>query len=329
VDGGKNMNKIRKKIKIAFCILAGVFILMPSTIAFDFNEYHLYQQTIFKKLNTRDPIVDKISLLQINYWLNGTILDGTRRVIISPDGRPPDGTKPGSYDYVITFEQAQKIADQARQQYIKKYGIDPYSKFGPNPDYNKNNMKDSIPNPYPPFEGPHKKNGEIYLKIFFPINGHFACWFPQLDAVLAAHGFGGFHTYYSVTTYVHAYFGVWPCSVPDNANMKDILDDLSGFCEMNGYWTPDDYNVVCQAFVRNAAGDFGDAYQLGFYSIVKEWNPFRLDLASRHEVSHNFGANDHGWWPWPICIMSLFWLGLYYGIWCNDCHDIIKNQINS
>ena len=56
----------------------------------------------------------------------------------------------------------------------------------------------------------------------------------------------------------------------------------------------------------------GIAYKNGFFSACSteaagmDWPH---DSIVQHEVSHNFNAEEGGWWPWehPICIMNYFW----------------------
>jgi hypothetical protein len=55
-----------------------------------------------------------------------------------------------------------------------------------------------------------------------------------------------------------------------------------------------------------------------------------LDLPHRqivqHEISHNFGASDQGWYSWehPECIMNYIWTYMGTTIWCTSC----KNTVN-
>ena len=45
------------------------------------------------------------------------------------------------------------------------------------------------------------------------------------------------------------------------------------------------------------------------------------DSIVQHEVSHNFNAEEGGWWPWehPICIMNYFWAWWGVDVWCDEC----------
>lgn len=58
-------------------------------------------------------------------YLNGTLLDGTQRVIASETGEPPEGVTSKIYDELITMERALKIDKSARQRYQEKHGVDP------------------------------------------------------------------------------------------------------------------------------------------------------------------------------------------------------------
>lgn len=59
-------------------------------------------------------------------FLEGTILDGNTRVIVTSTGEPPEGLREGvDYDKVISIKEAIAIENEARERYIKKYGVDP------------------------------------------------------------------------------------------------------------------------------------------------------------------------------------------------------------
>lgn len=63
---------------------------------------------------------------ELPHYLEGTILDSDLRIIASETGEPPEGSKEGEdYDMVISHEEMFAIMDEARDKYIKKYGVDP------------------------------------------------------------------------------------------------------------------------------------------------------------------------------------------------------------
>ena len=59
------------------------------------------------------------------YYLNGTILDGSKRIIVTSTGKPLEGTPVDAYDIVISYEEEDTIIEDARTRYMEKYGIDP------------------------------------------------------------------------------------------------------------------------------------------------------------------------------------------------------------
>ncbi|KKH94693.1 hypothetical protein EO95_18590 [Methanosarcina sp. 1.H.T.1A.1] len=59
-------------------------------------------------------------------YLDGTILHSDLRVIASETGEPPEGAIEGEhYDVVISEQEMSKIIEEAREDYIEKYRVDP------------------------------------------------------------------------------------------------------------------------------------------------------------------------------------------------------------
>lgn len=61
------------------------------------------------------------------YYLEGTIFDSNKTIVVTPDGQPPDDEI--KFDYVLSYEEADRIRLEARERYIEKYGIDPWKKI--------------------------------------------------------------------------------------------------------------------------------------------------------------------------------------------------------
>ncbi len=58
-------------------------------------------------------------------YLNGTVLVGNR-VIVTEDGLAPENMEQGvDYDLVLSERQMEDIIENARMDYIEKYGVDP------------------------------------------------------------------------------------------------------------------------------------------------------------------------------------------------------------
>lgn len=55
---------------------------------------------------------------------DGTILDGAKKVAITPDGKLRDGLNLDFFDYIIDFDEYRIIADNAYDRYHETYGID-------------------------------------------------------------------------------------------------------------------------------------------------------------------------------------------------------------
>lgn len=63
---------------------------------------------------------------ELPHYLEGTILDGNTRVIISSTGEPLNGEIPGvDFDVMISTEEADAIFKEAIEKYIQTFGVDP------------------------------------------------------------------------------------------------------------------------------------------------------------------------------------------------------------
>jgi len=61
----------------------------------------------------------------VPHYLNGTILDGDTRVIVTATGEPPEDLKEGKdYDAVISTKEMHVIMEDAKERYMETYGVD-------------------------------------------------------------------------------------------------------------------------------------------------------------------------------------------------------------
>ena len=53
------------------------------------------------------------------------------------------------------------------------------------------------------------------------------------------------------------------------------------------------------------------------------------DSIVQHEVSHNFDADDGGYFAYehPECIMNYAWAYVGTNIWCSSCNSVVENGI--
>lgn len=62
---------------------------------------------------------------QLPRYLSGTILDGETPVLVSPPEIRSRYTTAHNIEHILTIDEANSIREQARQEYIKEYGVDP------------------------------------------------------------------------------------------------------------------------------------------------------------------------------------------------------------
>lgn len=292
-----------------------------------------YQKAEVQNVSENTSTVSYESRLEpgeLPYWLDGTILDGNYRVVVSEDGLMPPFQKSGSYDYAITFEEAQSIADDARQRYIDTYGIDPCP---PEPTKTSINLaqyqfKSDFIKTGASRGGPQQLSGQLYALVFPAKNSRDKPINPTLLFSYTKNGFNRFKAFNNVQTLSYLYLGYWDASdVPSGSDITyydyDLYDDLSD------YWLGD-ANVFLVGWIKDCAGNW-EGCGGGWSCCLREHFHYGFPKtgAAQHEISHIFGGAglDHGWNPYKLCVMSYFWLWLGYSHWCSSCYNIIKNQI--
>ncbi|MEM0493607.1 MAG: hypothetical protein QXS02_06625, partial [Candidatus Thermoplasmatota archaeon] len=235
-------------------IVAGIIILFGFQAVS--SSMH-YQRVDVKNVNEDTSALSYESRLETGellYWLNGTILDGNTRVIISEDGQPPQDISPDQYDTVISFEEAKIIAEEARQNYIKQYGTDPCP---PDPVppviipipldhsiFNEEMTSISMVNNIQQFnmilgsdikmgrggrdrgQGPHQINGRIVAKIFPAKNSRDRPNNPVnlIDKTKTA--LYGFRSFNNLQTIWYSYIGIWDASEVQTRMATDYDSDL-------------------------------------------------------------------------------------------------------
>jgi len=87
-------------------------------------------QELYKKYGITENDI-KFAKGELPHYLEGTILDGSKKVIVTKDGKLPEDLinrmeENGiNYDVVISHKEMFTIMEKARKEYIKKYGVDP------------------------------------------------------------------------------------------------------------------------------------------------------------------------------------------------------------
>ena len=277
----------------------------------------------------------------------GTILDGSKRVIITEDGKLPERIKKKvesiGYDLVISKKEAIEISEKAKQEYIKKYGVDP--------DNPKVVMYDGIPLPkeyinelikrgiikspktsdtivsIKSSEGPHQINGKIYVEIFIAKDDAHRpeMSFSELESK-TEQALDRFEEEFGVSMYDNWYLGFWDASdVSNSDNSSQVLSDLAEDCS----WAQNADNEIIFGWADDLDHN-GIAYLNGFYAVGSEnpTHPFDWPEKSvvQHEISHNFNAPDHGYIG-PYCVMTYLYGYLGVDKWCSDCWDTVYRNI--
>jgi hypothetical protein len=283
---------------------------------------------------------------KLPYYLDGTILDGSKRVVVTLTGEPPEGLSPDLYDMVISYREEDAIIENARAIYIEKYGIDPcesepnivdkfspielwvLSKIGVIDVRDALCLKEKNVEPLC-YSGPHAVDGKIKLLIFFAADEEHKPKNPGLIREKAVFAMDIF-TAFKVETSVECYYGVWDAS-DAGMDIIEILRDFEDDSDVNAYL--DKENKFAMGWVSKADRN-GVARLDGFYCIGAEmvpWNRAKWPLESivQHEVSHLFNVLDHGeWWMLkPRCIMTYFWAWISYNRWCVSCYNVLYNEI--
>ncbi len=86
-------------------------------------------QKIYERYNVSENDI-KFAEGKLPYYLNGTVLDGSKKIIVTDTGKIPKSEaerlkKMGINYTVMSWDEVRKISERAREKYIKKYGVDP------------------------------------------------------------------------------------------------------------------------------------------------------------------------------------------------------------
>jgi len=286
--------------------------------------------------NDRD---EQISMLeQYPYFLEDTILNGEYIVIVTEEGKAPADLEQEFYDYVLSFEEHDKIIEEARSDFLKKYRIDPIVSL-PEPtedveSYNKSaNLTAECENScsnhgFRSSSSPRVINGFILVWNVVPTTSYHRPSNPSALSQVCNIGWSRFNSAYQFSTLFSVIYGYWspPSSLGDNVHQ--IFDHLKSNCA--ALQMADNY--IVQGIVKRGNHN-GIASNPGFFNIVAETctGPLQHEHASisQHELTHNIGGIEDTTWPWQhnICIMNYFWM--FWGIttWCNSCHNTVWNKI--
>lgn len=90
---------------------------------FDYTQSEL--QALYEKYDITENDV-KFARGELPNFLNGTVLHGDTKVIVTEDGKPLENMKEGvDYDIIISESEMLTIVKQAEKDFFDKYGVDP------------------------------------------------------------------------------------------------------------------------------------------------------------------------------------------------------------
>ena len=304
-------------------------------------------KVIYKKYKISENDI-KFAKNKLPYVMAGTLLDGSKKVIITEDGKLPERIKKKvksiGYDFVISKKEAIEISEKAKQEYIKKYGVDPDNpkvimyKGTPLPKEYINELvrrgiikppevSDTVSSMESNTRGPHQINGKIYVEIFIAKDSAHRpeMSFSELESK-TDQALDRFKSEFGVTMSDIWYLGFWNASdVSDTHNASQVLDDLKNDCS----WVRDSNNEIVFGWADDLDHN-GIAYLNGFYAVGSENPIYPFDWPEKsvvqHEISHNFNAPDHGYFG-PYCIMTYFYGYLGVDKWCKDCWNTVYGNI--
>ncbi|WP_169745336.1 zinc metalloprotease [Geoglobus ahangari] len=335
-----------KPASIASAVLSAVLIGIIAVSALNIGEELKPPEKLTKeeltmlydKYNVTENDI-KFAKGELPHYLAGTALDGkviTMGKVKVENGRTAveDWVDPELYKWalkngyrIINATKWFEIEEKAREEYMRKYGVDPQ-----NP---KVEIVDGVPLPVEyvrklvergilkPSDGgamatsvatgPWAKNDVLYLWIFEAIDQKH----KPIEAYLqdTVNAYSRFYQFNPGTLYYYHITDYWDASDVSSDISEDLLDDLAQDTDWwrGEYNDRDPVNDIVIGWVKYADRN-GMAKTNGFFSIGAtqaagvDW---QHDSIAQHEISHNFNANDAGMWPWehPECIMNYYYAG--------------------
>jgi len=309
---------------------------------------------LYRKYNITENDI-KFAMGDLPHCLEGTILDSNIRIIVTETGEPPEGLKEGEdYDMIMSREEIDAISEEATERYIEKYGVDPG-----NP---KIDVINGVPFPVEEvkrlvecgeitgedladaepltFEceaialgdglscgGPHAIDGKIYVHIFVATDdAHKPTENPKNIMNDTRDALNRFETKFGVDMIDLWYLDQWNASDVVNAtNSGEVLGDLAEDTK----WAVNENNDIVLGWAHNLDYN-GRAYGNGFHAVCADstthgWD-WPRDSIVQHEISHLFDAPDHG--GFAECIMNYLYAYLGTNEWCDNCEELIRDNIN-
>lgn len=259
----------------------------------------------------------------------------------------------------MTHSEAKAIRDEARQNYIKRYGVDPRN---PRAEILNGEVmskekvrrlveqgKASPGRPHHPEKsddgastnavesgtgggttgGPSQAGGDIYLTAY-----------PASDAAHSPDeawssgtqtAWFRFGNEFGVTTWYSEQYGVWDASGTGD-NTRDQLDDLVADVGPSHWEEDETYLGWVATGDHNGRGKLDQAGSVCATSTSSDWSAeWGHEQIAQHEISHNFNAPDRGRWGYEHqeCIMNSEWAYRGTTIWGSEDWDIVNDNITA
>ncbi|MEA1999241.1 MAG: hypothetical protein U9N61_07965 [Euryarchaeota archaeon] len=114
-----------KRFEIAAALLITALLIGVVVVAASGDDLQdIYLQELYRRYNvTENDIL--FAKNELPHYLNGTILDGDTRVVVTATGEPGDLKEGEDYDVVISTKEMHAVMGDAKKRYIGKYGVDP------------------------------------------------------------------------------------------------------------------------------------------------------------------------------------------------------------
>ncbi|ADI74343.1 hypothetical protein Metev_1491 [Methanohalobium evestigatum Z-7303] len=172
---------------------------------------------------------------------------------------------------------------------------------------------------------PHEVNGKIHEHIFVASDDRHeptGAIVNPTDEALAR--FEQFNINVDRTWYWNGWDASDVSPADDSSNaLEDLIEDTN---------VRDDANDIVIGWAHDMDHN-GIAKIGGPYCVCSDSANLKVDWPHdsivQHEVSHNFDAEDQGYWGYehPECIMNYEWAYLGRNIWCSSCEDVVQYGI--
>ncbi len=341
-------------MKYGICTILAAIVLMsvsmlPAMGSSESKNNIDYTETELQDLYVKYEITEndiKFANGELPNYLDGTILKGEKKVLVTEDGKPLEDMKEGvDYDIVISESEMLDIIERAEMEYISKYGVDPSNptidmvdgKAIPTEEVkmlvkNKSiKLDDSLMSSdieksvLSVSSNPKAVNGNIYVHVYpAKDSNHAPTESYYTDTIDASERFEGF----GITVNRVWHYNYWDASdVSSTYSSSDVLADLKEDCA----YIRDSSNDIVLGWVKYLDNN-GRAYINGAYGVCAttatgvDWPH---DSIVQHEISHNFGASDQNSVSHPTCIMNYAYAYAGTNVWCTSCSNTVDYGIDN